>query len=214
MKLIVSILVFLSSVYCFAEEEYLLRPVGTFWLANPGGYLEDTSFDEFDAIKMSETGEISLGVVENQFGLTRSYAFKMGNSTLSTCYSNFFSTGSCCDSLKTFTIEDENQEIIGSIEGSYFAPRHPEFCFYDKERTLFARAVLETESFSFIGCTSSVLTVSSPDGEPLFICTKTLYRNPQGYFVYHWTVKKASLEPFDGRFFWPFLSFISEVWWR
>jgi hypothetical protein len=109
-----------------------------------------------------------------------------------------------------YEIYDESNQLIGFIEGVWETNAAACFCFYKENHEFFAKASLDLSS--------SKLTISSPDDEVLITGEKTLQasRFPSSYFSnkYYWKIKKEKEHPFNASFLWPFIGFLSEVWWH
>lgn len=130
----------------------------------------------------------------------------------------YFGLGSFFDTAKQFDIQDEYENKIGSIQGYFFTCCPAEFYFYKENGELFGVAQLDPSW--------AHLTVKDANEDVIYTCDKTFhfnveekrsnfYRSQKSSSTdqYHWTITYDDRFEFDSRFFWPFLCFISEVWW-
>jgi hypothetical protein len=187
----------------FAHKKvYTFHPEGAFTFISYN-YSSVYTLSSFSFEKGS-IGGVAWGTVENLNEWTRSYAFKVNDKVQSTHRACLFSSGSLFDRLKTYEVYDENNQLIGSVEGSWDVAAC--FFFYKENRELFAKATLDP--------TFSHLTITAPDGHVLITGEKTLrafwshtYQPPT---VYYWTLTEE--EPCNPLFLWPFMGFLSEVW--
>lgn len=192
--------------------EYLFLPQGGFKTLSLGHmppYLIQSDFESFAIYAVSDIGDIPQGTIEKPDRPTRSYALKIGDEVVSSHSASFFSSGIFFDSLKDYEVLDSEGRSLGRVEGKFSSRKAAEFFFYDAQNNKFATAQLANDH--------SQLIIHTPDREALIVCTKTFQYDPASldlYPIYYWTVRKPEEAPFDGRFLWPFLAFISEIWWK
>jgi hypothetical protein len=205
-------LVLVLTLKCFAADRYIFLPQGTFTYSSYG--LDGFSLKKGHIYAVEKNQKLSkIGTVENlNEWTTRAYAFKVGDLILSTHRASLLSYGSIFDCLKQYEIYDENNQVIGFIEGSWDSSAAAHFFFYKGDRELFAQAILDPSY--------SKLTISTPDGQVLITGEKT--KNVSDYYswfsssdeYYYWEFKKEKKELLNELFFWPFIAFLSEVWWK
>ncbi len=204
----------LLTTSCFSYDTYLFSPQGNFEFTsvNYGPYrLTGFKFTGATIYGIEEERYVHLGTIEKPFAWVRDYALKVGDEVMCAHYSPFFSYGTLLDSLKEYEIRDEENNVIGRIEGFFSTKVAAEFLFYNDQGDPFAKAVLNQSR--------SELTISTLDGQPLLTCTKILdvdyyyhYWSTSLKNTYFWTIKKELGASFDTRFLWPFMAFVSEAW--
>jgi len=179
--------------------------------------LKTINFDSFQIRELSEISSKLHGTVEKLPEWSRAYQFKIGEEVLSTHYSSVFSWGSLHDSLKYYEIYDGQQNPIGHIEGKYDTDARAEFLFFNENNELFAKGVLSKSQLA--------VDINNINNTTIFKCQKHFKTNVYDLFnppvftkclnvEYFWTIKKLEDSDFDQRFLWPFIAFISEVWWE
>jgi hypothetical protein len=197
---------------CFANKsEYYVHPNGTFIYEsrNFGPYY----ISEFQLDSCEIYNNYIHGKIDKLNEWTQAYKFIINDEVISSHYSYLFSFGSLFDSCKYFDVYDNTNTFIGSIEGNFSVEASAEFLFYDKDHQLFAKA--------YINSSNPQITISSPEGQPLITGIKIFhdygpfYNNPsfQRSPDYYWKIKMNDNGSLDPRFLWPFIGFISEVWW-
>lgn len=209
-----ALLAVLLTFQCFSYDEYLFYPNGefTFTSYNHGPYRPtDFSFKNGVIYGIEKNQQkIPIGSVEKLREWTRAYIFKVGDTVVSTHRAFLLSSGTLFDRLKTYNIYDESNQLIGFIEGVLDLNAAACFLFYKENREFIAKATLDLSS--------SKLIISSADDEVLISGVKTLYiswfESPYTPNKYYWEIKKEKEHPFNACFLWPFLGFLSEVWWR
>lgn len=217
--LIMRCLLFLL-VACFSLDlsslEYFFHPIGDFsYISYSCGesFLKDFRFDHALITKVVSEEHQKIGTIEKLNDWTRGYAWKQQDSILSTHRSFLLSCGSFVDSLKRYEVRDEEENLIGTIEGIWFTKDPAEFFFFDSDHKVFAKAVLNPTRFELI--------FKDPEGKSLVICRKTLHIRPGMESTdctsfktpeYKWRIQMND-PSLDERFLWPFMAFISEVWW-
>lgn len=225
MKYVLVILMWVSSV-CFAKDKYILSPQGSYtliidWLLKSPKGVRDCRFSKFGIFEETPTGQLTRGEVEEVEWGSLSYVYKVGEDQISSIQLDDSAWFAWAHAAKAFQVLDSDETIIGSIEGNFFTEHGAEFLFYNEEKQIFAKAFLDREW--------TTLKLVSSEEEPLFTCTK-IKELKGGRFgsydffqdrpvptepelVYYWTIEKEGKQPFDGRFFWPFVSFICQHWW-
>lgn len=197
------------AVTCFAQTQYCLYPKGTFRSVstNYGPYeLSNFTLESYTIYTTSGGKRVLSGAVEKLNEWTRAYVYKIGDRILSTHRASLFSAGSLLDCLKQYEVLDENNHLIGTVEGNYYTNAAAEFSFFNEQRELLARARLNS---------TKQLEIRSPNETLLVTCTKTLKSDGawSPAYEYFWTIQQEDNASFDPRFLWPFLGFIGEVWW-
>ena len=219
MRIVALIGAIVLASFGFSEEKtYILQPEGTFYSSQTtmhgtpiGNWrVSGCEFTKFHISEKQTNGQLNpMATVEKPKTWSRGYQLKMGGKRYASFYSQPWSWGSLFDSAKEFFLYDAEENIIGRISGSFFSSQPAEFYFYDKQDVLFAKAILDPSW--------SELTIQSLEEEPFIICKKTFeVKNSWVHFDtpdYFWRIKKLLSDRFDSRFLWPFVSFISEVWW-
>ncbi|MCX6991367.1 MAG: hypothetical protein NTX49_09970 [Chlamydiae bacterium] len=202
------ILAIILTFKCFSYDEYLFYPQGTFTFTNY--HLSGFSFENGIIYGVEKSQQkVHIGTIEKLNEWTRAYIFKVGDTVLSTHRAFLLSSGTVFDCLKVYEIYDERNQLIGFIEGVWDTNAAACFFFYNENHELFAKANLD---FSY-----SNLTISTPDDQILISGKKIINASCfSSYYYpneYYWKIKKESQQPFNAAFFWPFMGFLSEVWW-
>ncbi len=226
MKYLLFFLVWVSST-CFAKDKYVLYPEGSYtlvteWIMNIPKRVERCRFSKFDIYEESPTGKLIRGNVEEVEWESLSYIYKVGEDRISSLQLDDSAWFAWAYSAKAFQVFDCNENIIGSIEGHFFTKSGAEFLFYNEDEEVFAKAILDRDW--------KILSIVSSEDQPLFTCTKIQKLEGGGFgkydflqkrfiqtepkLVYYWTIEKEGKQPFDGRFFWPFVSYICQHWWN
>jgi hypothetical protein len=200
------ILAVLLAFKCFSYDEYLFCPQGHFTFGSKPDF--DRFYFEGGIIYGVEKNQqkFPIGSVEKLSERTRAYVFKVGDMVISTHRSSLLSAGTLFDCLKIYEIYDGSNQLIGFIEGVWDTNTAACFFFYKENHELFAKATLDLSS--------SKLTISSPDDEILITGGKTLRTSQVFPNKYYWKIKKEKEHPFNICFLWPFIGFLSEVWWH
>jgi len=196
-----------------AHATYYLEPSCSYSCTSINGGLYKLDAPYFHRFDIYEgNSNIRSGYVDKLNERTRTYRLFLRGQQLSTMYSPFFSLGSLMDSLKTFEVLDEQDNSIGQIVGKFFTSNPSKFDFYDKQGKYFCTASLNRAY--------SQLTFQNIEGENLVLCNKSFSYKVGGWFEddgmvtrNYWRIDEVSSSSIDPRFFWPFLSFIAEVWW-
>lgn len=204
------ILAIILTSKCFSYDEYLFYPQGefTFKHDSSGAYYPSSFFFTGGIIYGVEKSKQKaiIGTVERLSEWIRAYVYKVEDIVLSTHRSFFLSQGTLFDSLKMYEIYDENNQLIGFIEGEWNSDAAACFRFCNEKYEVFAIASLDLSA--------SKLTISTLDGKILITGEKTLNANWFTKNEYYWKIKKEDEQPFSAYFLWPFVGFLSQVWWR
>lgn len=218
MRRLFVILSIILTVKCFSYDEYHFLPQGKFIYTshNGGPYnLSGLCFEKGIVYGLEKNKQKVIGTIEKLSEWTRAYIFKVGDTVVSTHRAFLLSSGILFNCLKTYEVYDESNQLIGFIEGVWNTDAAAYFLFYNENHELFAQANLDLSS--------SKLIISTPDDQVLVTGRKILhvssdYRpwSASGYFSnqYYWIIKKEKEESFNESFLWPFVGFLSEVWWR
>ena len=229
MKKILLLLIYLFSHPCFATIEYVLDPSLTFVTTTGDlfdtiyqdytGHCESIEFHEFEIYKKESSTFETYRTVLKADEWSRTYVLYENEQPLSK-HQAHFGRGSFFDAAKQFDVQDAQGNKIGYIQGRFFTKYGAEFLFYRANGDLFATAQLDKAW--------SHLTLKNLDEEVIYTCYKTFHFNLDSeslfsYFNskkrryssddYYWTINYDDRLEFDSRFFWPFMCFISEVWW-
>jgi hypothetical protein len=210
LRLLLATATFLSlclNIKCYSYDEYLFFPQGWFGFKSYASYTPDSfTFKNGILYAIQGSHRIPAGSVEKLSAWTPGYVFKLDDLVLCTYHSPLFSVGTCFDYLKEYEIYDENNQVIGYIKGAWDADNAAHFFFYKEEQEPFAEAVLDLSR--------SNLRITTADDQTLI--TAVRYLNMKSYSIdneYYWKIKKEKGETFNTCFLWPFIAFLSAVWW-
>jgi|GEM_PF-2422343 len=203
MKKLITLLLFLTSVHAFGKPEYTFNPIGTFY--SNGLYLTDFEPRGFFVKKLDNNQYNLTRMVELSRRVTRGYTLTKDNKPVAFHDCFLHSAGTLFDSAKKFYVHDADDTVIGCIDGAFFTWDCADFTFYDENNEPFAQAIL-SDGYS-------TLTVTNLKDATSFTCIKTLFEPNFNEVRYYWSICLDGQELTDERFFWPFMAFISEVWW-
>lgn len=229
MTRLIAFFILLNTCVSVFAREYVLVPNLTFVekrgdlyhdITQPiTGTCANIDFHWFDIYVLSGSTWVSFGSISKPSEWTRTYQFYQNERLLSTHRSRY-NFGSIFDAAKTFEVVGSDLTPIGYIDGNFFSKQAAEFYFYDDKSQLFAIAHLDDNW--------SNLVIENLDGQPICVCKKLFHYNFHRYDLfsyispqeasstpnqYKWLITTNDDQVFDSRFFWPFMSFISEVWW-
>lgn len=220
MKKILLSLFFLFSVV-HADKEYLFNPIGRFTRTDEytqyglylRSYLSKMNVSRFE-VKDEQTDQI-VAEVEKPNSWTREYNLVENGKVVAHHQAFFVSMGCLMDSMKDFLVQGEDGESLGRICGAWLTDGAAEFYFYDADGAHFATAYLVKNY--------SRLVIQDAMGNFVWEADKvfkwhkkysSIRLPPRGWVEYEWNVTEMDDNSVDPRFVWPFLSFISEVWWQ
>lgn len=206
MKTFLTLLTLSLSIKSFSQTDYVFHPEGNFTITvTEAGPYYFTGFQlrNGNIYSITENDYALYGTVEKLPDISETYAVKLNSRGLFP-YSSLRASLSSVDRYEIF---DEQGMLIGHIRGDFSLYTAESFSFFDNENRLLAKAILDPSH--------SEITIRSPDGDTLVICSKT-FKYP-GFTAdpdYYWTIQQTPLYSFDARYLWPFVAFSSEVWWR
>jgi len=184
----------------FTYEKFILQPVGKHF----------EYFNIYD-YKENERKYVRSGKVDktHTFG---GYLLTQDEKDIGSIYPELFSKGYFSISWRNFFVYDENEEVLGHIEGIYDTEAAAKYTFFDKNETPFAKAVLKTYLYNGV---SQSLEFFDMEGRRLYDVERVsdLYRYNM-HLTYHWKLKKTDEgKAIDRLFLLPFICAIMDVWW-
>lgn len=114
----------------------------------------------------------------------------------------------------TLYITLDQEEIAGSIVKESSADYNAIFSFYyeeEPERFAYATLSKDTEELNFYSAQDTLLVSAKLHFRP---ATYSAWGYRKSSTSSYWALTKCSDEPIDEAFFWPFMAFISDYWWR